>query len=1332
MGQGPAAALLFAALLAGPPAWAGTVRITGTVHTQAPGTAVTARAWALGRWGVDHPGTLTTAVTEGTIQGHAFSLDVPKEALPVRVEVSAKGHIAQSFTVAIPEQASLPPVLLVRGRKLVVRVVRGKRPVKGAAVWGDAGYGSWANLPGTWQPALARQATDAAGRATFTVPAEPFELALSAVGPEGHWTTVERWRAQAGTLRVELATVPLPVLVALRDGQPANGVLVTCAEAPAGTGVLTGADGTASLQVSMSHGFSAQAEADGRLAWARGMKLPAKGKRVRLVLDTPPSVALHLAGVPTRLVIEPEWFGGASSYRWIGAGDGTVDLPTPAGGSCTVWGPGVTPTWVKVDPSQPRIALAVRRAASVLGRVVDPVGNPVAGAMIVPRVLGRWQILRENDASTGGLRPLPYPLAVSGADGRFQLAGLPAGPEIVEARAAGFPPARSRQLPLPPGSHEEVVLKLARGTTLSLRVTDAQGQPLAGVQVGVHPAGAAAGNPAGVLLGEGIEGEPLGEPMASGMTNAGGRVTLRAVPVGECQLQLRHSGYVTRNLDHVKVPEGGADLGEVQMEPGITVSGTVKDPDGHPVPSAEVMATRTAESPIFNATVTAGEDGGFEIPDLEASGELYLQAQAKGFVPAPPLKVTLPPEGEVTVHVLRERTLSGQVVESMSGAPVAGATVTLTAIRTMKVPGLGAARTFVGVGHATTGAGGIFRIGGLAPGHLRMSIKAHGYQEAKREIDIPEQSEPQPLLIELEKGAEIRGRVVDPEGQPVAGATVATMGRTYAETRSDAGGSFVLDGLAPGAYELAADGAGLHGEATGTAGADEELTIHMRRPRKILGLVLGPEGAPVTGARIQAWGATRVPPVQSGADGRFTLTNIFPDQWTVSAVKKGLVPASKEVTVPEDRDASVELHLKRGGTVEGEIRGLSASELERCQVNAGTAAAAPGADGHFVLHGVPVGTVTVMAIVRPGNRSRGAVANITDPETPAHVTIDFAGGVTLSGTITRAGLPVQGLLVRVTGMGKPGGGGTATDADGAFSFTGLEPGEYQLQIRSGAGEPLGGRHLTLSQDTEIELEVPAGGIEGTVTGSETGEPVSGAALVARRVGLPEIEKRASSGTGGDYRFQELPDGTYSLTVTAEGFRAASATVSVADGLMTHRDLSLEPGEGVVLVVTEPDGSPAPGISVVPMANGIIAPPLSVSCDAGGRCRLKNLPTGDWTLLVRSDGEALLRVKNPGPEVPVQLRHSGTLKIVGQPGEDGALWRVRIVDRATGLLFPVDRWHNPGGTARVPVPAGGLELTVPEGDYTVEGTAGGGRSASTSVTITPGGNVVTDLDNPAGP
>ncbi|NOZ95706.1 MAG: hypothetical protein GXP47_13355 [Acidobacteria bacterium] len=1315
------------ALLISTVASAGVLHLSGTVSTARPGVTVTVRAWALGRWAVEHPGALVKPVAETTTApGTSFTLDVLRYALPLRVEVSAKGHVARAFTVVLPEQAKLPPARLAPGRTLSVRVVAGHAPLRGAAVWGEASLGPWGGLPGRWRGALARQVTDEAGRVHCTVPDQGFFLDLLAVGPEGRWGELSRRNARGGTLTLRLETKKLPLLVTRRDGEPAPGVLVTCPGAPAGAGIRTARDGTATLWVSTSEGWTAVAEDDGRMAMASGTSLPAKGTRARLVLDTPPSTAVHITGAPGGVVIENTAFGGASPSRWMAAADGIFDLPVFRETQCLLWGPGLTPARLTLTPGRSSVAVTLQRSATVSGTVADPAGKPVAGVSIVPRVLPWWLIVNPGNLSTTRLKPLPAPLAVTGPDGRFDLGELPAAPMIVEARAPGYPPVRSKRLPLPPGAHPAVFLELRRGATLALRVTDPQGTPLEGVAVTVHLPDSASKNPGAMMLGAGTEGEKLAEPVASAATDRAGRATLRAVPTGKVLVQLVRSGYVTRTLGEVTVDPAGTDLGDVVLEPGVTVAGTVVDPDGNPVAGAQVMASRTAQAPIFNPTVTADGNGHFEVPDLEGKGELYLQARAEGWVPAPPVKVVLPPGGEVEVPVRHERTLSGRVVAKASGEPLAGAGVTASVIQTMTIPGMGTVKTYVMAGTATTADDGGFRIGHLAPGPLGLTITAQGYQKAKRQVEIPEDAEPAPVLIELERGAELRGRVLGPDGAPVAGALVETVGRPYQETQSGPDGAFVLDGLPAGTYEVQATTAELRGGGTGTAGSGEELIIRLQRPRRILGHVTGPEGEPEAGVRIQVWGTTRIPPAETGSDGSFTVDKVFPGDVRLRASKKGFAPVIRNLTVPDDRDPTVEIQLSRGGTVEGEVRGLSASELERCTITAGAAGTHPRPDGRFTLKGVRLGTVTVTASVLPGNRSRSAVTTVNDIDTPARVTIDFAGGIDLSGTVTRAGLPVQGLLVQAQGIGMPGGSSTATDSDGAFEMTGLSPGEYELKVLSAAGEPLTGRHMVLEQDTSLELEVPASGIEGTVSASDTGNPITGATLVARRAGLPRIERQASSGANGNFHFDELPDGDYTLEVTAEGYETASEQLKISDGLITHAGISLDPGEGVILLVREADGTPAGGIAVVALAGGAIGADFWAPCQTDGRCRLKQLPKGDWTLFVASAGAALVHVSAPGPEVPVHLRPTGTLVIEARPGEDGALWRARIVEQATGLAVPIRRRYNPGGTEWVPVPAGGLPLRLPEASYTIQGAGPAGGNVSRNVTVHAGRRAVVSL------
>jgi hypothetical protein len=68
-----------------------------------------------------------------------------------------------------------------------------------------------------------------------------------------------------------------------------------------------------------------------------------------------------------------------------------------------------------------------------------------------------------------------------------------------------------------------------------------------------------------------------------------------------------------------------------------SLSGTVRDPATHVVPSATVTAKKLATGKIY--TATTGTDGSYTIPDL-AAGDYEVSAVA-GELHAPPIKVTL-------------------------------------------------------------------------------------------------------------------------------------------------------------------------------------------------------------------------------------------------------------------------------------------------------------------------------------------------------------------------------------------------------------------------------------------------------------------------------------------------------------------------------------------------------------------------------------------------------------------------------------------------------------------------------------------------------------------
>ena len=116
-------------------------RISGLVCTERPVDAIAVRAWALGQPLLAGPAPVAVPLAEVTAtSGKPFALELPDEALPVRVEVAALGHLGAAFTVALPAQAALPPRLAPGRRGAAGSGSEGRRAGRGGVrVGGPAG-----------------------------------------------------------------------------------------------------------------------------------------------------------------------------------------------------------------------------------------------------------------------------------------------------------------------------------------------------------------------------------------------------------------------------------------------------------------------------------------------------------------------------------------------------------------------------------------------------------------------------------------------------------------------------------------------------------------------------------------------------------------------------------------------------------------------------------------------------------------------------------------------------------------------------------------------------------------------------------------------------------------------------------------------------------------------------------------------------------------------------------------------------------------------------------------------------------------------------------------
>ena len=158
---------------------------------------------------------------------------------------------------------------------------------------------------------------------------------------------------------------------------------------------------------------------------------------------------------------------------------------------------------------------------------------------------------------------------------------------------------------------------------------------------------------------------------------------------------------------------------------------------------------------------------------------------------------------------------------------------------------------------------------------------------------------------------------------------------------------------------------------------------------------------------------------------------------------------------------------------------------------------------------------------------------------------------TLAGTITNAngGAPVAGATVQITG---PVNRTATTGADGAYRFV-LPVGTYAVSV-SAFGFANGSANATVTQGQTTTQDfaltpAPSGSLSGTVTAASG--PVANATVAITGTPIAAVTTNAN----GQYSFASVPNGTYTVTVTAGGcFGSVSQSVTVNGN--TVRDFTL--------------------------------------------------------------------------------------------------------------------------------------------------------------------------------
>ncbi|MCK5942462.1 MAG: carboxypeptidase regulatory-like domain-containing protein, partial [Planctomycetes bacterium] len=673
-------------------------------------------------------------------------------------------------------------------------------------------------------------------------------------------------------------------------------------------------------------------------------------------------------------------------------------------------------------------------------------------------------------------------------------------------------------------------------------VQDEGGRPLAGVTVAAE-------------LG------PLGFDSVSMMTTGeDGAFSLGKLGPGTWTLRATSAQFLPSVSQHEIEAAQRVEGLVVTMSPGAVISGRVVDDRGVGVAGMKVVSQRKERSGDVEVVRFTGEEaavtdanGNFRLAGLEGE-HATLKASGEGHTTVVESGVETGKSG-VELRVQRLASVTGVLVTA-DGAPIVGSRVRAYTDRTADT-----ARDLVGgladielAGdrdtRATTDEQGRFEIPGVWPGVVRVEAKGKGHLPAEqRGLTVLPAQRVDGLRLVARAGTIARIEVVDERGAPIAGAKV----EVERAPRQQAPGMRIerrIEGDGP-------DEAIFHASAklgAGETGDDGVAVV---------------AGLPAADAVVKAGHARFAPtvPTPLRLPGTGTVTT------TLTMFEPGFVEA--KVTRADG-----------GAAVGTPVQLLAPGAMPDDVIESGKA----GADGVVRFGPLRAGDYEVVLARSPQVRRAGGMMMVIGGEDErirssaqtvavvagetAKVALEMPIMTRLTGRVLGTDGPAVGVVIEIERIGDEdevvgfAGRQERSDSNGDFAFDEVEPGKYEVRY----GKP------DQVVKAKLELDVPpntptlhrdlllrTGSLRVMVLSKDDAEPVVDADVMLQRapaLGAPEQRRprnimmvsvtaddggsesattmmfgtpRVTTGEDGVATFEDVPVGTYMLTIESERF-----------------------------------------------------------------------------------------------------------------------------------------------------------------------------------------------------